>query len=115
MLTWMENHPLPFACTTNLGDYLDPATLRRFVFKISMGYLAPEQVRAAFRCYFGLAAPALLASLATLTPGDFAVVRRKAEVLGQLDDPQALAALLRAECDAKREGPGGIGFRPATT
>ena len=113
MLTWMENHPLPFACTTNLGDYLDPATLRRFVFKITMDYLGPEQVRAAFRCYFGLHAPALLASLATLTPGDFAVVRRKAEVLGQLEDPQALADLLRAECDAKREGPGGIGFRPA--
>ena len=32
MLTWMESHPLPFACTTNFGEHLDPATLRRFVF-----------------------------------------------------------------------------------
>ena len=113
MLTWMENHPLPFACTTNLVDRLDPATLRRFVFKIALDYLTPEQAATAFRRYFGLAAPALLASLATLTPGDFAVVRRKAEVLGQLEDPQALIAMLRAECDAKREGTRGIGFRAA--
>ena len=113
MLTWMESHPLPFACTTNLADHLDPATLRRFVFKITLDYLAPEQAAAAFRRYFGLAAPAPVAALATLTPGDFSVVRRKAEVLGQLEDPQALAAMLRAECDAKREGAGGIGFRAA--
>ena len=115
MLTWMENHPLPFACTTNLVDRLDPATLRRFVFKIALGYLAPEQAVAAFRRYFGLAAPASLASLATLTPGDFAVVRRKAEVLGQLEDPLALFAMLHAECDAKREGMRGIGFRAAVS
>ena len=113
MLTWMESHPLPFACTTNLADHLDPATLRRFVFKITLDYLAPEQAAAAFRRYFGLAAPAPVAALATLTPGDFSVVRRKAEVLGQLEDPQALAAMLRAECDAKREGTGDIGFRAA--
>ena len=43
MLTWMESHPLPFACTTNLVDHLDPATLRRFVFKITLDYLAPAQ------------------------------------------------------------------------
>ena len=110
MLSWMESYPLPFACTTNLVDRLDPATLRRFVFKIGLGYLTAAQAALAFRCYFGLAAPASLASLGTLTPGDFAVVRRKAEVLGQLD-PQALTDMLRAECDTKREGMRGIGFR----
>ena len=113
MLTWMESHPLPFACTTNLADHLDPATQRRFVFKIALDYLTPEQTAMAFRRYFGLAAPAPLASLATLTPGDFAVVRRQAEVLGQLQDPRALIDMLRAECDAKREGMRGIGFRAA--
>ena len=49
MLTWMESHPLPFACTTNFGDRLDPATLRRFVFKVTLDYLAPKQAEAAFR------------------------------------------------------------------
>ncbi len=47
MLTWMESHPLPFACTTNFGEHLDPATLRRFTFKIMLDYLAPEQTMAA--------------------------------------------------------------------
>ena len=49
MLTWMESHPLPFACTTNFGEHLDVATLRRFVFKVRLDYLAPPQVEEAFR------------------------------------------------------------------
>ena len=110
MLTFMETHPLPFACTTNLGEHLDPATLRRFVFKVTLDYLTPDQAVAAFRRYFALTPPAQVKSLTTLTPGDFAVVRRKAEVLGRLGEPAALAAMLRAECDAKREGTGNIGF-----
>ena len=69
MLTWMENHPLPFACTTNFGRHLDPATLRRFVFKVTLDYLAPTQIAAAFRSYFGLIPPAGLTDIAALTPG----------------------------------------------
>ena len=111
MLTWMESHPLPFACTTNFGDHLDPATLRRFVFKVTLGYLSPVQAEAAFHRFFALAPPVDLARLAALTPGDFAVVRRKAEVLGRLDDAQALTAMLRAECDAKPGQTRPIGFR----
>ena len=112
MLTWMESHPAPFACTTNFGTYLDPATLRRFVFKVTLDYLAPEQARAAFRGYFGLEPPAGVAALTALTPGDFAVVRKQAEVLDCLGEPEALAAMLRAECDAKPDCPRPIGFRP---
>ena len=55
MLTWMESHPLPFACTTNFGEHLDAATLRRFVFKVALDCLSPAQAEAAFRTYFGLA------------------------------------------------------------
>ncbi len=33
MLTWMERHPYPLTCTTNRMDSLDPATLRRFLFR----------------------------------------------------------------------------------
>ena len=112
MLTWMESHPAPFACTTNYGERLDPATLRRFTFKVTLDYLAPEQAEAAFRGYFGFEPPAQLAALAALTPGDFAVVRRKAEVLGCLRETATLAAMLCAECDAKPDRPRAIGFRP---
>lgn len=44
MLTWMEKHPFPFACTTNLMDHLDQASLRRFTFKCHCNFLSPEQI-----------------------------------------------------------------------
>jgi hypothetical protein len=34
MLTQMEHHPFPFACTTNAADTLDSASARRFLFKL---------------------------------------------------------------------------------
>ena len=111
MLTWMESHPLPFACTTNFGEHLDPATLRRFVFKVTLDYLSPEQAEAAFRGYFGLEAPAQLRDLAALAPGDFAVVRRKAEIMDLLGEPEALARMLQEECEAKPGHPQAMGFR----
>ena len=111
MLTWMESHPLPFACTTNFGERLDPAALRRFTFKIALDYLSAEQATAAFRAYFALTPPAAVADLAALTPGDFAVVRRKAELLDCLWDPQELAKMLRMECEAKPDCPRPVGFR----
>ena len=56
---------------------------------------------AAFRTWFAMRPPPGLATLVALTPGDFNLVRRKAELLGQLDDARALLAMLRSECDAK--------------
>ena len=113
MLTWMESHPLPFACTTNFAEHLDAATLRRFVFKVALDYLSPEQVETAFRGYFGVAAPAWATALTALTPGDFAVVRKKAVILDRLDEPDALAAMLSAECAAKPDRPRPVGFMPS--
>ena len=110
MLTWMESHPLPFACTTNFGENLDPATLRRFTFKIALDYLTPDQSQTAFRTYFALEAPDEVEDLTNLTPGDFAVVHRKAEILGHLQAPKALAELLRAECEAKPNHSRKMGF-----
>ncbi|MYH45563.1 MAG: ATP-binding protein [Gammaproteobacteria bacterium] len=110
MLTWMESHPLPFACTTNFVDRLDEATLRRFTFKIGLDYLTAEQARFAFGKFFALEPPTGLNLISGLTPGDFAVVRKKADVLGCLGEPDTLAAMLRAECDAKPNRPKSIGF-----
>ena len=110
MLTWMESHPLPFACTTNLSQRFDPATLRRFDFKITLGYLGPKQAKAAFRTFFGLTPPQGITRLANLTPGDFATVGRKAEILEKLGDAEVLAAMLREECEAKPNCPAAIGF-----
>ena len=110
MLTWMESHPLPFACTTNFSAALDPASLRRFVFKVKLGYLTAGQVEQAFRFFFELDPPAELARMRILTPGDFAVVRRKAAIRGRLQDSDALVGMLQEECDAKPERGGTVGF-----
>lgn len=110
MLTWMESHPLPFICTTNLETRLDPASLRRFTFKLCFTYLRPEQASQAFRHYFGREAPPDLARLPSLTPGDYALVQRRAGILGLLDDPDRLLAMLEEECAAKPGAPRSIGF-----
>lgn len=112
MLAWMESHPLPFACTTNLGALLDPATLRRFLFKVTLRHLTSAQAEAAFQLYFDQPAPPEAAALANLTPADFAVVRKQAEFFGCLEEPARLAELLRAECQAKPGLNGPIGFDP---
>ena len=71
----------------------------------------PQQAGAAFRTYFGLTPPAEIATLTALTPGDFALVRRKAALLDRLEEPEALAAMLSAECVAKPDRPRPVGFR----
>ena len=110
MLTWMESHPLPFACTTNFADFLDPATLRRFTIKVKLDYLTSAMAEVAFRSFFDLAPPTSLSDLAALTPGDFAVVRNRAEILDVLHDAQSLVEMLRAECAAKPDRANPIGF-----
>ena len=85
MLTWMEQHALPFACTTNLPERLDRASLRRFLVKVRFDWLTQAQARLAFQRFFGLTAPAGLDGLRTLTPADFALVRRRAAVTEQAE------------------------------
>ncbi|MDE0052511.1 MAG: hypothetical protein OXO52_22235 [Rhodospirillales bacterium] len=102
---------MTFACTTDFADRLDAAILRRFAFKIVLDYPSPGQAASGFRGYFGIDAPPEVARLATLTLGDFAVVRKKAEVLRCPDDPTALAGMPREECEAKEERRKPIGFR----
>ncbi len=104
MLTWMESHPLPFACTTNFGSALDAASTRRFLFKISLDYLDRDRSRLAFSKWFGQEAPLTLDRVQELTPGDFEVVRRKTRLMGQEYDGQEIVSLLKAEVEAR---PGG--------
>ena len=85
MLTWMENRPYPFICTTNLMDTLDPASLRRFSFKVKYDYLTTSQVCQAFNYFFGLKVNEKEeANLTQLTPGDFALIKNKAEAKAKI-------------------------------
>ena len=100
MLTQMERHPYPFACTTNAPELLDPATARRFLFKVRFLPMTSDQVAAAFHRAFGMTCPEIASRLDSLTPGDFAVVARRAEVFGERD-PLRLGRWLDEEVASK--------------
>lgn len=103
MLTQMESHQLPFICTTNLMDKIDKASLRRFTFKIKYDYLTTEQVIQAFKHFFGREiSQEKVQNLTFLTPGDFAVVKKKVRILG-LDYKKEILDLLEEEMNAKGE------------
>jgi AAA+ superfamily predicted ATPase len=110
MLTWMESHPLPFACTTNLMDRLDQASLRRFTFKVGFDHLTQAQVRFAYKEFFGINAPEMIGTLVNLTPGDFEVVRRKADILNVVNQPKELLKMLESESSVKVKNTNQIGF-----
>lgn len=113
MLTWMENHPLPFACTTNLVEQLDPATARRFSLKIGFLPLSALQREACFRRFFKSDPPSGLWALDQLTPGDFAVVAKRSKLLG-IAQPDAILVELRREQAAKPNIRNPVGFRAAS-
>lgn len=109
MLTWMETHPLPFVCTTNLSERLDPATQRRFTFRFRFGWLTSAQLPTAWTMYFDAPPPVGLALLDQLSPGDFANVARRMQALGEADAAEILREL-RRECEAKDGEARRIGF-----
>jgi len=110
MLTWMERHPFPFACTTNAPELLDAAAARRFLFKVRFLPMTAPQVAEAYRRAFGAEAPPLVLKLEGLTPADFATVVRKASTLDQID-PEVLTRWLVVEAQAKPDaGRQKIGF-----
>ena len=109
MLTQMENYPYPFVCTTNLMDSLDKASLRRFTFKVGYDYMTDAQRTMAFEYFFGFSGVDL-AHLNSLAPGDFAVVKQKAEILGFLEQKDLLVQLLEQEQKNKAPILRRIGF-----
>ena len=110
MLTWMESHPFPFACTTNLMERLDQASLRRFTFKVGFSHLMPNQVRLAFEKFFAVEAPKSANRLINLTPGDFSVVKKKAKIMELLGQPNELVKMLLKENEVKNKDVNHIGF-----
>ncbi|MBB4098573.1 AAA family ATPase [Sphingomonas kyeonggiensis] len=106
LLTWLDRHPLPVVAATNHPGRLDPATLRRFVFKLGLRPLGAERSARAFERFFGMAAPT---GLDGLTPGDFVVVARQLRhrpASGAAD----IAGRLRAEAAGRPAAASPIGF-----
>ena len=111
MLTWMEEHPLPVCFTTNLMERIDKASLRRFTFQVEMHYLDQTALQRAWVVFFSLASvPSEGLIYQNLTPGDFAKARKQAEMLGILDQPARLVALVGEISRSKPGFRGAFGF-----
>jgi SpoVK/Ycf46/Vps4 family AAA+-type ATPase len=111
MLQGMERFAGIFICTTNLMERIDQAALRRFAFKIRFKPLTALQREKMFvtEALAGDAsrlapeAVARLAKLDQLCPGDFAAVKRQAEILATQLAPEEFLEQLEAEHRIKPE------------
>jgi SpoVK/Ycf46/Vps4 family AAA+-type ATPase len=110
------------ACTTNLFDDLDQAALRRFAFKVEFLPLRPEQAAALFDAHLAPLLPSPLGAeaqgrlaaglrrIGPTTPGDFAVVARRAGALGGGWSLEALLAEVEQEVRCRGAEGAAIGF-----
>ncbi|MBI4818127.1 MAG: AAA family ATPase [Deltaproteobacteria bacterium] len=121
LLQQIEHFKGVVAFTTNLWKEIDPAALRRFVFKVELRYSLPTQAVELFRSSFAEVIDAAKGELESseleaalrgleLGPGDFGAVRRKLVTLGERRSPSELIAQLRAEVEARGTKPRPIGF-----
>ena len=111
MLTWMEDHPLPICCTTNMMDRFDRASLRRFTFHVRFNFLDRQALSHAYEVFFQIRKiPQKGLELANLTPGDFAQARRQARVLGYMAEPVKVVELLTEISIGKPGAHSAIGF-----
>lgn len=107
LLTQMEAFEGIFIASTNLIDTLDPASLRRFDFKVKFDWLTREQCRAMLRRVagdFNEFARLAIDRLDHLTPGDFANVLRQLRVTNEPITPASVVKLLAQEVAMKPEG-----------
>ena len=103
MLTCMERFDGVFIATTNRADSMDPASARRFDFKVGFDYLTLPQVELLFQDLLDAlgvesnGTRPLLAELRALTPGDFNNVYRQARLMPSSRSVEALTSLLLQE------------------
>ena len=115
LLQRMERFPGIFICTTNLFQAIDAAALRRFTFKLEFLALSPEQRLQMLVNESGIDLSTLSEAERTdleincqliryLTPGDFATVKRQANLLGETLSVTEWLSRLEIESKAKLVG-----------
>lgn len=112
LLGQLERFKGLFVCATNLRENLDAAVFRRFDFKIKLDYLREEQAWGLFQSLVTELKVRLspretrnlksrMACLRHLAPGDFAVVQRKALMVGKKPIAGLLMEWLEQEVTSK--------------
>ncbi len=118
MLVQMENFDGIFIATTNLIDYLDKASLRRFDMKIKFDYLNSSQTWEMFKVFskelklsrYTKQTEKRVKDIENLTPGDFAAVDRQHR-FRPIKDIEDFISRLKSEVDIKQvESSGSLGF-----
>jgi hypothetical protein len=114
LLQRMERFDGIFIAATNLMDSIDAAAMRRFTWKLEFKALRREQAWSMFCRESGLdpnANPAhtdelrqALGAIDNLAPGDFATVKRQAQMLGEEISAESWIEQLAAEAKAKMLG-----------
>ena len=114
VLTQMEGFKGMFVAATNFNTVLDPASLRRFAFKLEFKPLEAEMrlnllARRFPDLNWSATPPKELAGLAGLTPGDIAAVALRMEYAGSVGVHDIVAAL-HEELGCRAPLQKGIGF-----
>jgi len=114
LLQRMERFEGIFIAATNLMDSIDAAAMRRFTWKLESKALQREQAWSMFCVESGFDPHAepervdelrkALDAIDDLAPGDFATVKRQAQILGEDLSPEAWIEQLAAEAKAKMLG-----------
>ncbi len=116
LLQQMENFDGIMVAATNFSRNLDPATMRRFTFKLEFGYLDDAGKKSFFERMFKTTLAdgelAELRQLRNLAPGDFRTVRQEQFYLGDAVTNLDRIAALKEECAVKKDGDhsAAIGF-----
>ena len=108
LLQQMENFDGVMIAATNFSKNLDPATMRRFTFKLEFTYLNDEGKRLFFERMFKTKLTDNeideLRQLENLAPGDFRTVRQELFYLGDEVSNADRIESLREECATKKDG-----------
>ncbi|NBX17938.1 MAG: AAA family ATPase [Proteobacteria bacterium] len=111
LLLRMEDFRGVFLCSTNHAEQLDPATVRRFLFRLEFNYLNENQALALLQKYLKTDCTAgqihdageTLKNLRMLTPADFSNVHERLSFLGIESSLNDFLRHLRQEVEAKLE------------
>lgn len=112
LLSRMEDFQGMFFCSTNFPNSLDPAAMRRFLFKLQFDYLTDTQAVALLERHLAdlrlseverSHAEAVLHELGSLTPADFANVQHRLNFLGTPPSLEIFLDQLSQEVEAKLE------------
>ena len=108
ILRQMENFDGVMVAATNFCKNLDPATMRRFTFKLEFDYLDDAGKKSFFERMFKktltTAELGELKAIRNLAPGDFRTVRQKSFYLDEAQTGGDLIAALKEECRQKLDG-----------